>query len=319
MGAQASPGLPWHPAPDGNPSITHQVLGTAHPMAFELQLDQPLAQELARRATREIDGALQRLDGTPDEAAIHAARRHIKKARAALRLRQAEPRGTLADVDQALRQAGRALSPSRDQAVLLRTVEALADGAPPAATRALLRLRAQLAAADEAPADDLQTARDALRLARLRLADAIPTTLPFAALADGFAGTYRRGRRALRRALEEPSAGRLHALRKALKHHLYQLRLLRGLWSALFGALEAQADQAAEQLGQHHDLAVLRERLSASTLSPSERRRIDALAARRQDALAAAALATCRCLYAERPRQVRDRLLALWETLQPQN
>lgn len=288
-------------------------------MAFELQLDQPLAGELARRAGREIDGALQQLDGRPDEAAIYAARRHIKKARAVLRLLHAKPRGALADVDRALRQAGRALSASRDQAVLLRTVDALADGAPPAAKRALLRLRGELTAADAAPADDLHTAAEALRLARLRLGDAMPADLAFASLAKSFAGTYRTGRRALRRALDEPSAERLHALRKALKHHLYQLRLLRGLWPALFDALEAQADQAAEQLGQHHDLAVLRERLSASTLPASDRRRIDALAARRQDALAAAALASCRSLYAERPRHIRERLLALWETLQPQN
>ncbi|MDD3652476.1 CHAD domain-containing protein [Immundisolibacter sp.] len=279
-------------------------------MTFELQLDQPLAHALARRLEREINSTRQRLDDAPDEAAIHAARRHIKKARAALRLLEAKPRAVLADVDHALRQAGRALSPSRDQAALLRTADALTAGAPPAARRALLRLCAELAASGAGGADDLQEARAALEQARLRLAGAMPGALPFARLADGFAGTYRCGRRALRRALDTPSAGRLHALRRALKHHLYQLRLLRGLWPALFDALEAQADQAAEQLGQHHDLAVLRERLATSGLSPAERRRIDALARRRQDTLTPAALLTCRRLYAERTGAVRCRLLA---------
>lgn len=285
-------------------------------MAFELHLGRPLAAELLRLLQDEIGGALGELAGTPDEAAIHAARRHIKKARATLRLLDGNAhQRALARCENELRAAGRALAPSRDAAVLLRTIDALSRARPPKATASALQALRQAWQTPGTPqlnAGDLQAARLALQESGATLTEHATGACDFDTLARGFAATYRAGRRALKRALRTPEAECLHALRRQLKHHLYHLRLLRPLWPGPLTALHAQADRAADLLGLHHDCAVLRERLASSALPLADRTRVDTLATKRQDRLAPEALDICRRLYAEGGGSYKRRLKTWW-------
>lgn len=289
-------------------------------MQFELTLGAAPAMEVPRLLNGQIAGALDELKGAPDETAIHDARRHIKKARAVLRLIDETLHGPLTRGDRALRAAGRHLSASRDEAVLRNTIDALITSGPAAGTVSALRaLRETLPASLGCAADPqaVHAAREALLEARLALAGAVPEDYAFDSLIAAFAASYRAGRHALRRALAEPSADRLHGLRKALKHHVYHLRVLQPLWPQLLDASHAAGDHAAELLGLHHDCAVLRERLADSPLSRTRSARIDAVAAKRQEALAAAALDLCRRLYAEPARCYARRLRAYWQHPQP--
>lgn len=285
-------------------------------MAFELHLGRPLAAELLRLLQDEIGGALGELAGTPDEAAIHAARRHIKKARATLRLLDGNAhQRALARCENELRAAGRALAPSRDAAVLLRTIDALSRARPPKATASALqdlRQAWQTPGTPQLNAEELTAARLALQESGATLTGYAAGACDFDTLARGFVTTYRAGRRALKRALRTPEAERLHALRRQLKHHLYHLRLLRPLWPGPLTALHAQADRAAQLLGLHHDCAVLRERLASSALPLADRTRVDTLAAKRQDRLAPEALDICRRLYAEGGGSYKRRLKTWW-------
>lgn len=266
----------------------------------------------------QVRSALRELRGVTDEAAIHAARRHIKKARATLRLRDGDLRcKPLAHCDDELRAAGRALSANRDAAVLLRTIGTLTGSDPVKSTAKALQSLRETLPAPVVDASAVQIARHALREARFALAGPALGECDFDALANGFAITYRNGRRALSRALADPDARRLHTLRKALKHHVYQLRLLRPLWPGPLGALHTQADQAAELLGLHHDCAVLRAQLPGSTLILAARAHIDALAAQRQSSLSAAALCLCQRLYAQRSRCHVQSLKACWKNPLP--
>lgn len=285
-------------------------------MAFELHLGRPLAAELLRLLQDEIGGALGELAGTPDEAAIHAARRHIKKARATLRLLDGNAhQRALARCENELRAAGRALAPSRDAAVLLRTIDALSRARPPKATASALqdlRQAWQTPGTPQLNAEELTAARLALQESGATLTGYAAGACDFDTLARGFVTTYRAGRRALKRALRTPEAERLHALRRQLKHHLYHLRLLRPLWPGPLTALHAQADRAADLLGLHHDCAVLRERFASSALPLADRTRVDTLAAKRQDRLAPEALDICRRLYAEGGGSYKRRLKTWW-------
>lgn len=287
-------------------------------VAFELQLNGPLGEELHRLLLSEIDAALAGVRDARDkdaaEQAVHATRRHIKKTRALLRLIDGRlQRRPFAQCDDELRAAGRALSAARDAAVQRRTLAVLAESRPAKATATALQRLLDGLQGGGAPgpaAHALQTTQQALLGTRTVLAEYTFTDCDFATLAAGFATTYRNGRRALRRAEATPTSDRLHALRKSLKHHGYQLRLLRPLWPGPLGAWHAQADRAAEHLGQHHDCAVLRAQLSGSVLSVGNQARVDALAAQRQRHLAHTALATCRRLYAERSRCYARRIKA---------
>jgi hypothetical protein len=199
--------------------------------------------------------------------------------------------------------------------VLLRTIDALSRArAPKATASALQALRQawQIPGTTQLDAEDLTAARLALQKSGATLTECASGACDFDTLARGFATTYRAGRRALKRVLRNPDAGRLHALRRQLKHPLYHLRLLQPLWPGPLGALHAQADRAAQLLGLHHDCAVLRERLAGSTLPPADRMRVDTLAAKRQDSLAPVALDICQRLYAEGGGSYRRRLKTYW-------
>lgn len=270
-------------------------------MALALDPRHPAGPQLPMLLQSEIDKALASLRGAPEAEAVHTARRHIKKARALSRLLPGEP------ADRALRRAGRSLSTTRDAAVRRQVVDVLlADNPPAGATRALRRLRKALpddpASTRPAP-QPLQAARRALRAACHDSAS-VPT-VDDDALCEAFAATYRRGRRALRRASARPDAERLHALRKAVKHHLYQLRVLTVLWPAPLTALAAEVDRAAELLGAHHDGELLRAVLPSAG---ADRRAVETLLGARQTALAEQSLALCRRLYAEPARHWRRRL-----------
>ncbi|HCZ48097.1 MAG TPA: hypothetical protein DCZ11_03715, partial [Gammaproteobacteria bacterium] len=108
-------------------------------MAVALDPHRPAGTQIPRLLRSEIDTALTALRGTPHAKAVHTARRHIKKARALSRLLPGAP------ADRALRDAGRALSTTRDAAVRRQVIDALLAGSPPAATAgALRRLRRTL-------------------------------------------------------------------------------------------------------------------------------------------------------------------------------
>lgn len=283
-------------------------------MAFELTLEIPLALEVPRLLHEQIAGAESALQGTPDADAIHAARRHLKRARAMLRLLDTELSGPAATADAVLRAAGRHLSESRDATVLVATIDALLGLRPqPATAKALRAWQAVLRTAGEgiAEPDALAAAQNALQQAT-QAATGLTVNGDTAVWA-GFEASYREGRQALRRARARPTAKRLHTLRKALKHHVYQLRVLRPLWPAVLGAVHDEADRAAELLGLHHDCEVLRERLADSGLGAARQAIIDALAGARQATLATAALARCELLYAERGGRYARRIAAYSE------
>lgn len=283
-------------------------------MAFELDLGEPFAHDVPRLVHEQVAAAEGALQGTPDADAIHAARRHLKRARAMLRLLDAELSGRAATMDAALRDAGRHLSESRDAAVLGATIDSLLGLHPPPATANALRAWRQMlsaAAGETIEPEALAAALDALDQAR-QTATGLPVHGNTAAPWAGFKASYRAGRQALRRARERPTANRLHTLRKALKHHVYQLRVLRPLWPAVLEAVHDEADHAAGQLGLHHDCEVLREQLAGSGLGAARRARIDAFAAARQATLATAALARCQMLYAEPAGRYARRIEVYW-------
>ncbi len=127
----------------------------------------------------------------------------------------------------------------------------------------------------------------------------------------GLSAGYRRGRRALKQTLEEPSAANVHEWRKRAKDLWYQLRILRDAWPELLGETADQAHELADLLGDHHDLAVLAEDL-AGREEPLEREAFEASIQRRQGELLASALGLGRRLYAEKPKAFSRRIEAYW-------
>src|SRR5215218_6617207 len=98
-------------------------------MAYRLSFADDVPGSVRRCAREQLAGAVERLEEDPVKA-VHEARKHLKKTRALLRLvRPALGRKAYRRENDALRDAGLALSGARDADVLVQTVEKLAEHA----------------------------------------------------------------------------------------------------------------------------------------------------------------------------------------------
>jgi CHAD domain-containing protein len=104
-----------------------------------------------------------------------------------------------------------------------------------------------------------------------------------------------------------------HRWRKRAKDLWYELRLLEGAWEGPLKALAAEAGRLSDLLGDHHDLAVLREDLHERRLGEEETRALAAAIEARQEELGGAALDLGRRIYAERPKRFSRRLRRYWK------
>ena len=308
-------------------------------MAYRLSITDDVASSVRTCAREQLAGAIRRLRAADEDPvrAVHDARKHLKKTRALLRLvRPALGRAAYRRENDALREAGLALSGARDADVLVATADALAAhaaGRLPADVFDQLRdaLAAEAAAAradgdgelhsgasdrtDGEPdggAPDLADVIAALEAAERRV-DAWPLAgAGHATLLAGVTRAYARGREARAAARAEPDPELLHAWRKRAKDLWYHERLLAPAWPVVLKAHAKEAHRLTELLGDDHDLAVLDARLaSAAPLAPAvdaARAELRALVADRSARLRADAHRLGDRVYAESPKAFRRRL-----------
>jgi CHAD domain-containing protein len=296
--------------------------------AYELKANEKPAWGLRRIAAGRADEALDHLRGRSDAAdeadAVHEARKDLKKLRSVLRL----VRPSLGDElyrreNERFRDAGRALGGARDAHVKLETIAALRERYD-----------------DEFPADGLDPLMDALAEERDalqgELADGEPRAEAAARIGPGRAGIegwpladegwslvgpglergYRRGRNRFADVKADPTPANVHEWRKRAKDLWYQLRIVRGAWPDVLGETADETHELADLLGDHHDLTVLEEDVTARSglVASSDRKALRDLIGRRQRELLEPALELGERIYAEKPKAFAGRIGAYWDT-----
>lgn len=225
----------------------------------------PLVCDGVRRIlVRHIERALgpARCAGLISDEAIHAMRKELKRARAALRLLRS-PLGpaTYRREKKPLRAAGHVLAHARDAKVLLDRWHELArraDVAPPAALSRRLRLeRARARRELLGRTGTLESASAALEALARRSVRWPLRGSSRVIVRRAIKRTYSRGRRALAASRGDRSVATLHAWRKETQYLWHQLELLEELGtSSARGPLRA-AHRLSQWLGEDHDLALL--------------------------------------------------------------
>lgn len=313
----ASEGVP-SPAPG-----EHEEHQDTPSRAYRLKSKEGLADGVRRIALGRTDKALERLDGVEGDAlaaAVHGARKDLKKLRALLRLVRPELGAKRFKAgNRRYRGAGRLLSGSRDAEVKLETLAKLADRSPdlPAATlkawEGMLEAeRDELAATlREGEGGHIAAAREAIEGGRGEIDDWPLRTDSWAPVGSGLTESYRAGRRLMKRVRAEAGAEGVHEWRKRTKDLWYQLRIVEDAWPELLGPTVDQAHELAELLGEHHDLAVLAEDLRERDRL-GDRDPFEAAIAKSQAELLKAAIGIGRRLYAEKPKAFRRRIKAYW-------
>jgi CHAD domain-containing protein len=284
-------------------------------MSYELRQDETVGDGVQRIICRQIEAAIcassakQNGKGSP----VHETRKHLKKARSALRLAAGEvERKVWKRENRCLRKVGRLISEVRDAEVRLQTVRQLREFARSKKrsfreTEELLafELDSFLAAFSDWPEEAKQQLTQVLDRVRAWPLD----DLRCKQLRKCAQKTYQRGRRALDAAIEKTSTKNLHTFRKRAKELGYQLRILQPLAPAVFKELNDELKTIGQYLGQIHDLAFVAERLASMGSARKHGDRIlNALIDSREKELERTAIALGERFYAEPPRQFARRL-----------
>jgi CHAD domain-containing protein len=294
-------------------------------MPTELRWDEWATQGVRRIAQHEIAAALKTLDRRAvSNQSVHAARKAIKKARAALRLlRDAIGDRTYRRENTALRNASRPLSADRDAQTLIDTLDMLvkyygtrASTLPLQKFRhSLRRNRSDVQRRLLKQADGLKSSRDALGATHERAARWSVGRHGWSVLGAGLKRVYSAGRRAFDRALSERSVEHLHEWRKQVKYLWNQLQIFEPMSPKYIGELTNRTHALAENLGDDHDLAHLRATVLASSnasLSSTTQSTLIALIDRSRVRLEVKVLVLGRRLYRDPPIVFMARFRSYW-------
>jgi CHAD domain-containing protein len=294
-------------------------------MSFRLESAEAVEGGLKRIVHEELEKAIAEVDDPklPRDEAVHQVRKRCKKIRGAVRLVQPVFGDHYRIENTWFREAARELSALRDAQVMVGTFDALMhhfrrqlDGRRFAPLRQCFVRQRQEVARDQAGLHErLARARARLCEARKRVNGWKLDADGFAAIEPGLLKTYARGRKALRRAYRTCSAPDFHKWRKAAKYHRYQLRLLPDLWPPVMRAWRREAVVLSELLGNDHDLAVFRTRLTedAAFRGRPEVGELLGLVDQRSEQLRVQARPLGERLYAEKPKELGRRFCKYWK------
>ncbi len=286
-------------------------------MSYRIEPHDRTLQHLLRRVAREeLDGALARLAvAPPPSAEIHGVRKHVKKLRGLLRLMRPGLPVFQAE-NAALRAAAAGLAALRDADVRLATLDRLTGPDRPALLVPLREVLAGPTQRRSGAADPALAAQAALACIRARVDDWELTGKDQDILHAGLARTRRQARRAMAQAQATPTAEAMHDWRKRVKDGWYQARLLAPIHPQALLPLAEQAGVLGEDLGDHHDLAVLADHVAAlpdAAVSPEARSEILHRISRDQARLEAQIFPLGKDLLAEKPQAMASRWTGWWQ------
>lgn len=300
-------------------------------MAYRLQEHESVPEGIRRIAIEQLDDALAQLrDRVADDAdeAVHDARKDLKKLRAVLRLvRGAIPSDTYHQENVCYRDAGRLLSDVRDANVQIETLDDLTEHfSESVSSDAFSETRAALVVRHRQIRDRIlyregaiEQAIPMLEAARGRIEDWSRVPDDWSAFSGGLKQVYKRGYKDLPAAISEPTMENFHEWRKRVKYLWYHLRILHPIWPGMMEEMAAQTKQLSDYLGDEHDLAMLWELLREQPElagDPTEFEALVALIDRRRTELQRSATLLGRRIYAEQPKDFRDRIQTYWQVWQ---
>jgi CHAD domain-containing protein len=290
-------------------------------MTVRLKRTEPLETGLRRLGVECIDVALGALDESDGrDSAIHTVRKQCKQARGLLKLFRYGLDNDWRREAGVFRDIGRALSAARDGCVALDIHEwvndkvgAALDSSVRAAIRQDLIADWQRFVAGQDQSRDAFGSEDIggrLRAARLRARRWQLTAGDDSILQCGVVKSYRRARKAHRRAATTGVIGDFHEARKRTKDLVYALEAVELRFPDVAPELLKDVKQLADILGHMHDLEVYRAAIAraAGERNAAGVELLSALTHRRSLELAAEALQIGDATFAIKPSKFARRL-----------
>jgi CHAD domain-containing protein len=254
-----------------------------------------------------------------DAVAVHDLRKAFKRWRAILGL-IAPVIGEEAELLRVeARDLAREIATARDGRAALEALADLGDDIPTLSARSRATIGARLAEIGaRAEATSLTpTLKARIGEALGRAANAVerwPTDrFGIEEATRQLAATYRRVCAAVPEDWPEASPQALHRFRQRVVEHRYQMELVDPVWPKLIRVWVSEAQRLRDRLGAHQDLALLQRLTEPHQPLAHWRSRLTPLIAARQSVHVADAKRLAGRLFAEKPKQFRQRLASLWK------
>ena len=262
-------------------------------MAFQLKPSESVRKGIRRIVRSELEDARKELkEAQSSDEAVHGVRKRFKRLRAVVRLvRDALGEERYREENSCFRDAARPLTEVRDAKVLIEAFDNLlkhaAEQTPAAADSAEIA-SAEIVVVDAIPPDaiaavheGLERHRSAVRTSVLeqehcgvgaaqiveqaiaRLRDCKITGLHWSVLRRAMKRAYKKSQRAYRIASERQTTPNFHEWRKQAKYLWHQIELVERIRPRVMKKLAGRVHELTQLLGDDHDLAILRETLSA--------------------------------------------------------
>ena len=283
-------------------------------MAFVVRQRRHIEDELRRIARKELRRARESLtkgEGVPSSAAVHDARKGVKKVRAVLAVLEHNGTRVRSKDRRRLQAAAHALSALRDREALVGTLDQLMAHFPKRLPEHTYRVIRRALVRDKSRAED--RARHAsiamLVAARLKKIGQSMKRWRFQSIdAKDFTAAirwaYRDSRAGYKRAVAARESDETHRWRKRVKQLWYQLRLAQPMLPRN-GTLVADLNRLQTSLGDEHNLLVLRTAVvGAQALAAMDREiaELSAMTVARQRQLQRKAFALGRRLHRRKPK-----------------
>jgi CHAD domain-containing protein len=294
-------------------------------VAYRFKLDQSVDDEVRRIAAKQLMLALEHLGAIGDlkkDAALHEARRHVKKVRALLRLVRPALGKSYRKSNRTLRRVNRLLSPIADGEAVLGTLARLERRSAADLSTGVSTLRNSLLAR-RAAIDRRAKARRVLQLCSSALKAELDRVPEWRlrhrgrrAVTGGLRKSVRAARRARSRTNARPTAGNFHAWRRRVKDHWFQLRLLERRCGGELVACQRLLETLDGHLGEYHNCALLQAVLTKEqTLGRRETAGLLRALRRYQLELRGEAARVAAEVYDERPREFVRLVERAWRSV----
>lgn len=292
-------------------------------MSYELKYGQTLGDNLRRICRKQIEAAIAITTGEKEasDTPVHEVRKHLKKARAAVRLVRKEiGHGLFREENRCLRNVGRLTSEIRDAEVRLQTVRQLQGITQRRGRGTYTKLEGMLMLELEnfmAAFAEWQTQA----VPMLERAHANVDCWPLdqfncKQLRCAVQRTYKGAKKALACAEGTPTVDNFHRFRTKAKRLWYELRILRPINPVVLKNLSDDLRALSSLLGRAHDLSFLGDRLRGGDQKSEwerEGHKLLAVIEVNQEDLQRGAVELAEHFFAEGPRDFGSRV-ASWLT-----
>jgi len=285
-------------------------------MNAQLKANESARHGLERVLRGHIERALANMTDAKNTAGLHGVRKEIKKMRAVFRLvrggmRSNDYRQTL----NAMRLAAKPLAPPRDALVTQKAFAAV-TGRKARKFRSIQTALKSNAEHQEKSFKDHAVAEVARQILQDLSAQAEHLKIKgtkWAKIEARLEKSYREGRAACRAASMESAPEHLHEWRKQVKNLWYQLEFLCPHWPAKTKKLTRDLEKLGEQLGDDHDLLLLKQFAAKQGGDTKEAARLGQLIDERRTQYTQGILQLGTEVFAPKPKELCTQLKRDWK------